>query len=113
MSEKLDTIDENDVCSICHEDLNFNSATIASLRNCFHIFHFECVRRAVVEVSQNCPICRRTATKADIQRLIENPPCDESEANLQGTNETVGFFFMQVSELQAFVHRKHKLNLLN
>ena len=95
------TINNNEIgmCSICHT--NFNATTMATLRNCRHTFHFECVQRSIVEVGRSCPMCRATATEDEIQQLvIASPFPDEEETSINQTEQKVQIsFFMSVSWL--------------
>ena len=93
------TINNNEIgmCSICHT--NFNATTMATLRNCRHTFHFECVQRSIVEVGRSCPMCRAAATEDEIQQLvIASPFPDEEETSINQTEQKVQIsFFMSVS----------------
>lgn len=95
------TINNNEIgmCSICHT--NFNATTMATLRNCRHTFHFECVQRSIVEVGRSCPMCRAAATEDEIQQLvIASPFPDEEETSINQTEQKVQIsFFMSVSWL--------------
>ena len=47
-------IENDDVCSICLEEMNYGETVLLS---CNHIYHRECITRAA-SYSDECPLCR-------------------------------------------------------
>lgn len=45
---------QNDICSICLEQLNDN----ITLRKCNHLFHISCLKNWH-KINRNCPVCRK------------------------------------------------------
>lgn len=62
--------EEVDPCIICHEELNKDSA---SMLDCGHSFHTECVRKWFREQS-TCPTCRNHALLPDEFPVLGRPP---------------------------------------
>ena len=50
----------NDNCSICLETINNNNNTIL-LKDCNHIFHYECIKKWIIEkeTDSSCPLCKK------------------------------------------------------
>ena len=59
-------------CSICLSA--FNPNTMATLKNCPHTFHFDCISRSIRQSISSCPLCGESASESDIKRLIIDPP---------------------------------------
>ena len=54
--------DENEKCVICFENFIHNESI--KMTNCFHIFHYECIKKWIkskeeLDETPDCPICRR------------------------------------------------------
>ena len=61
-SSNKKTKEGNEKCVICYE--NFKEKEIVKMTSCFHIYHFNCIKRWIenkIELKENpdCPICRR------------------------------------------------------
>ena len=54
LKEKLIKNDDNDICSICLEDLNGEKCVILS---CEHIYHKDCIKKWLKK-NDSCPNCR-------------------------------------------------------
>ncbi|XP_047952962.1 uncharacterized RING finger protein C32D5.10-like [Salvia hispanica] len=53
---------EEEVCSICLDNLYSGSATVTVL-DCQHEFHPDCIRRWLVDGQNFCPLCKAPAIK--------------------------------------------------
>lgn len=54
LKEKLIKIDDNDICSICLEDLKNGKCVVLS---CEHIYHKDCIKKWLKK-NETCPNCR-------------------------------------------------------
>ncbi len=52
--DEYENEDENDICSICMNNLNGNSVIIT---NCKHKFHSKCISEWYIR-NNSCPLCR-------------------------------------------------------
>ena len=57
----------NEICSICHLDLNDLQRTL----NCNHIFHTECINRWL-ERRNTCPLCRTIVPNTRVIHTLES-----------------------------------------
>lgn len=54
LKEKLIKNDNNDICSICLEDLKYDKCVVL---NCEHIYHKDCIQKWLKK-NDSCPNCR-------------------------------------------------------
>ena len=62
---KLENLIENEVCSICLENMEIGSEA-RSLPGCSHRFHTECINDWLIR-RPHCPYCRRQITQAELE----------------------------------------------
>ena len=78
--KKQNLIDENNnddedyqqnenLCSICHSDVNDGNYGILQHPSCNHKFHWECIE-AWFNVNNNCPICRTDTRKGMVKKAL-------------------------------------------
>ncbi|MFT6765945.1 MAG: hypothetical protein ACJAZS_000841 [Alteromonas naphthalenivorans] len=66
----IDTQEEKVECSVCLENLSSKKTVTLSKDdiNCGHVFHMDCLDRAVQEVKE-CPLCRRVVADSELKLL--------------------------------------------
>lgn len=53
---KLDSAKKQQTCVVCME---MTSASDARLDCCDHVFHFDCIKRWVIDSESKCPLCKK------------------------------------------------------
>jgi hypothetical protein len=93
LSYQLDDVNSQIVdcnCAICLESINKDKNT--AITECGHKFCFQCIGKTLMNVGNNCPLCRRT--------LIENNNTnDDDDDETIGSDDTYSVFSDSSSEI--------------
>jgi hypothetical protein len=54
VNDEDNEVDDKDICSICLSD----EGRFCKLKNCNHIFHFNCIKELLINEIKHCPNCR-------------------------------------------------------
>ncbi|MCL7033607.1 hypothetical protein MKW94_019180 [Papaver nudicaule] len=84
-TEKIIVLDDEEVCSVCLQDLNGGEAVVLK---CSHTFHEKCMSEWSKR-KPNCPMCRHDMRKDRQQKLKRKRSThDDKEVTRQRTKTT-------------------------